>query len=117
MTFLLGFAIFKRPKPIYLKPKHVDAQNQGKANGPIIVEKQELDEDNDVIRNEVKNIRQAAVAESIRENAGAVDIISNWLDDENEVTEQKANKKDDESNKDGDSDGKDSDKKGKKKKK
>ena len=94
MTLLLAVAIFKRPKPVYLKPRHVEPKVE-KQESPIMVEKQEFDEDNDVIRNEVKNIRQAAVAESIREKVGAVDIISNWLDDENEVIEQKTNKDDD----------------------
>ncbi len=90
MTLLLGIAILKRPKPIYLKPKYVEpAPVAQKKNQPLMVEKQEFDEDNDVIRNEVKNIRQAAVAESIREKKGAVNIISNWLDDENEVTNEK----------------------------
>ena len=94
MTLLLGLAIFKRPKPVYLKPKYVSAPPTDKSSEPIMVEKQEFDEDNDVIRNEVKNIRQAAVAESIREKKGAVNIISNWLDDENEVNEKKAESKD-----------------------
>jgi len=113
MTLMLGVAIFKRPKPVYLKPKHVEAPTK-KGEGPIMVEKQEFDEDNDVIRNEVKNIRQAAVAESIREKQGAVDIISNWLNDENEVNQQSADENEDESD---ESDSKDADDKGKGKKK
>ena len=112
MTLLLAVAIFKRPKPVYLKPKHVEAPVAKKSDGPIMVEKQEFDEDNDVIRNEVKNIRQAAVSESIREKQGAINIISNWLDDENEIASEKADSKEDDSEEKSDDKGK-----GKKKKK
>ena len=94
MTLLLGFAVLKRPKPIYLKPKHVESPPIDKSNRPIMVEKNQFDEDNDIIRNEVKNIKQAAVAESIREKQGAVNIISNWLDDENDVNDKSVELKD-----------------------
>ena len=87
---LLLLSLFKKSKPIYLKPKYTSASTEP---GPAMVEKQEFEEDNDVIRSEIKKIRRAAVSESIREKEGAVDIISNWLDDENEVVEQKAEDK------------------------
>ena len=106
---LLLISLFKKPKPIYLKPKY---SSEPKEPGPIMVEKQQFEEDNDVIRTEVKRIRQAAVAESIREKEGAGGIISDWLDDENDTTTLK-----EDDNSDNESDDKNAKGKDKKKKK
>lgn len=79
---VLLFVMLRKQKPIYLKPKPVAPAPQ---QSPSLVEKHMLEEDNDVIRGEIKNLRQAAVAESIREKQGAIEILGNWLDDEAEV--------------------------------
>ena len=110
--FVLLFVMMRKQKPIYLKPKPVA---QAPPPEPSLVEKQMFEEDNDVIRREVKNLRQAAVAESIREKHGATEILSNWLDDESEVEVEDSKKEEDaKANSKADAD---SDKKGKKKKK
>ena len=108
---LLLISMFKKPKPIYLKPKYSSEPTKSSEPGPIMVEKQQFDEDNDVIRTEVKRIRQAAVAESIREKEGAGDIISDWLDDENDTGSLEENESSEDKSDDKNADGKDKKKK------
>ncbi len=108
---LLLISMFKKPKPIYLKPKYSSEPSKSSEPGPIMVEKQQFDEDNDIIRTEVKRIRQAAVAEIFREKEGAGDIISDWLDDENDMNSSKEIESSEDESDDKNANGKDKKKK------
>ncbi|MBC8214003.1 MAG: hypothetical protein ISR90_06045 [Candidatus Marinimicrobia bacterium] len=103
LYLLLGFAIIalavvsltRKPKTIYLKPK---ASKQDQA--PPVLEQQPvlqqkdipissstMNEDEDVLRSELKSVRQTAVSMSVGQKESAANIVKNWLEDSSESTD------------------------------
>jgi len=114
---LLGFVLFlvlKNKQPVYLKPK-----KQKLTNDPVISEEStsqpqtkvaetdtsfettqtQANENNDVVRSELKALRQSAVAMSVSQKEGANQIVQDWLeteggDSDNDTTEDNTNESD-----------------------
>ena len=102
LVILLGgfigvfFALRQKPKPVYLKPKNKSENNGEKKeenNGtnqapPVQVEQQANTEvqaiskqNNDVLKSEVKSLRQSAVSMSVGQKEAATKIMQDWLDE------------------------------------
>ena len=98
---LLGFVLFlvmKNKQPVYLKPKTPNNSNQRTApidNTDTInksvnsaedvafeTTQTQANENNDVVRSELKALRQSAVAMSVSQKDGANQIVQDWLETE-----------------------------------
>ena len=96
---LLGFVLFlvlKNKQPVYLKPKKVKAQNNtmpvqepnttnqsgNGAENSFETTQTNANENNDVVRSELKALRQSAVAMSVSQKEGANQIVQDWLETE-----------------------------------
>ena len=98
------FAIKQKPKPVYLKPK-----DKQKSNGNVeqsdkeTVEKKQIEdpikqasttinENTDVVKSEVKSLRQSAVSMSVGQKEAATKIIEDWLDEPEENNQDESEK-------------------------
>ena len=98
-TTAILFVVLKNRQPIYLKPKaNNNSGNSNKANeekftAPSTTEAHNND---DVVRSELKSLRQSAVAMSVSQKDGANQIVQDWLSDgttdDNNDTEEQDNK-------------------------
>ena len=88
LIVLIGFMLMKKNKKIvYLKPKGTN--NTPEASGPTqqsapakyTAPPTESNENTDVVRSEVRSLRQSAVTMSAGQKEGASQIISDWLDE------------------------------------
>ena len=101
---LLGFVLFlvlKNKQPVYLKPKKSKAQNgtipleksnstneslstssKDVADSSFETTQTNANENNDVVRSELKALRQSAVAMSVSQKEGANQIVQDWLETE-----------------------------------
>ena len=111
IVLLLGtliLMVMKNKQPVYLKPKN--SNKQPESSGSESNQKQNFDatqstvvpstqttssdsldltatsanEDGDVMRSELKSLRQSAVAMSVSQKDGANQIVKDWLDSSNE---------------------------------
>ena len=95
---LIIMMLRKQQNPIYLKPKTTTPPPNGK-KAPTLVENNldqtkddqektmsytetNANENEDVVRSELKSLRQSAVAMSVSQKDGANQIVSDWLDSE-----------------------------------
>ncbi len=103
---LLGFVLYlvmKNKQPVYLKPK--TANNSSKKTESINnatinqnvepvedaafeVSQTQANENNDVVRSELKSLRQSAVAMSVSQKDGANQIVQDWLETEGSDTDE-----------------------------
>ena len=88
LSMLLFFVLKQQKQPVYLKPKNQN--NNGSSAKPIEpnIEDETIEfstthanENDDVMRSELKSIRQSAVAMSVSQKDGANQIVQDWLDD------------------------------------
>ena len=98
------FAIKQKPKPVYLKPK--DKQNSNgneEESDKKIVQKKQIDDpinqvsstinqNTDVVKSEVKSLRQSAVSMSVGQKEAATKIIEDWLDEPEENNQDESEK-------------------------
>ena len=104
LVILLGgfigifFALRQKPKPVYLKPKNKSKNNGEKKDEsesstptPDKTEHQAKSDaniatgqNNDVLKSEVKTLRQSAVSMSVGQKEAATKIIQDWLDEPSE---------------------------------
>ena len=100
------FAIRQKPKPVYLKPKKQENNNnngdqeqvvQGTAKQteapPIAEPSAKPTQNNDVIKSEVKSLRQSAVSMSVGQKEAATKILEDWLDEPTQETNQDESEK------------------------
>ena len=74
----------RKKKVVYLKPKGTDGNDQGNAAQPqpaYTAPPTVSNENTDVVRSEVRSLRQSAVTMSAGQKEGASQIISDWLDE------------------------------------
>ena len=78
VTVLLGFLLLKlgKKKVVYLKPKDPEPKASPTHPAPTAA-----NENQDVLKSEVKSLRQSAVTMSAGQKEGASQIISDWLDE------------------------------------
>jgi hypothetical protein len=94
VALLFLFFHKKQPQPIYLKPKKKPAPQPEVAPQPAVQKETpkpqpvesnlnptSADENDDVMRAEIKSIRQSAVSMSVGQKEGATSIVKDWLDD------------------------------------
>ena len=98
------FAIKQKPKPVYLKPKDKQKSNgnDGESDKEIVEKKQiedptkqassTINENTDVVRSEVKSLRQSAVSMSVGQKEAATKIIEDWLDEPEENNQDESEK-------------------------
>ena len=80
ISVALGLLILKlnKKKVVYLKPKNNPEPPQPQAFTPPPTES---GENTDVLRSEIRSLRQSAVTMSAGQRDGASQIISDWLDE------------------------------------
>jgi len=89
----------RKKKVIYLKPKGTDGNNQGSSaqtKPAFTAPPTTSNENTDVVRSEVRSLRQSAVTMSAGQKEGASQIISDWLDegsDENDSDDENNSEK------------------------
>jgi len=102
---LLVISLTRKPKTVYLKPKnHQPAQTPASPREPeTVVAKQQyvpqtttINDDEDVLRSELKSVRQTAVSMSVGQKDNAANIVRNWLDDTSDSSEDNADSQPDE---------------------
>ena len=98
------FAIKQKPKPVYLKPKDKQKSNGNEEQSDKeIVEKKQIEdpikqasstinENSDVVKSEVKSLRQSAVSMSVGQKEAATKIIEDWLDEPEENNQDESEK-------------------------
>ena len=99
LSMLLFFVLKQQKQPVYLKPKtknNGNNSNNVKSANPIEEESIEFssthaNENDDVMRSELKSIRQSAVAMSVSQKDGANQIVQDWLDDTSDDTSSNDN--------------------------
>ena len=89
--------VLKNKQPVYLKPKPKtdstangdakaspadDSSISGDTNASVDFDKTQANENSDVVRSELKSLRQSAVAMSVSQKEGANQIVQDWLDTE-----------------------------------
>tara|TARA_B100000131_G_scaffold286079_1_gene295800 strand:- start:98 stop:1414 length:1317 start_codon:yes stop_codon:yes gene_type:complete len=79
VSVLVGFLLLKfgKKKVVYLKPKDPEPQPQSAYTTPPTTS----GENKDVLKSEVRSLRQSAVTMSAGQKEGASQIISDWLDE------------------------------------
>ena len=90
------FAIRQKPKPVYLKPKTKNNNEENKENketAPVNETNSTLKQNNDVIKSEVKSLRQSAVSMSVGQKEAATKILEDWLDEPTKETNQDESEK------------------------
>ena len=96
-TFLI-ILLTRKKKVVYLKPKNSDGTNNDNAPPPqpaYTAPPTVSNENTDVIRSEVRSLRQSAVTMSAGQKEGASQIISDWLDEGSEGNNSDDNNSDD----------------------
>ena len=97
--------VLKGRQPVYLKPKtnkpsaDTDGPKTASSDNPIVsksdmpdtseaieFDKTHANENSDVVRSELKSLRQSAVAMSVSQKDGANQIVQDWLETEGEDT-------------------------------
>jgi len=99
LSMLLFFVLKQQKQPVYLKPKtknNGNNSNNVKSANPVEEESIEFssthaNENDDVMRSELKSIRQSAVAMSVSQKDGANQIVKDWLDDTSDDTSSNDN--------------------------
>ena len=86
--------VLKNKQPVYLKPKTTpsaddtgatsvsNTQTADDASESVEFDKTQANENRDVVRSELKSLRQSAVAMSVSQKDGANQIVQDWLDTE-----------------------------------
>ena len=98
------FALKQKPRPVYLKQKNKSKTNDEKKNDieekidpiaiePVATEKnQQSGQNNDILKSEVKSLRQSAVSMSVGQKEAATKIIQDWLDEPEEKNQDESEK-------------------------
>ena len=88
LSMLLFFVLKQQKQPLYLKPKTKSNNNNGAQTTDSTIEDEPIEfstthanDNEDVMRSELKSIRQSAVAMSVSQKDGANQIVKDWLDD------------------------------------
>ena len=101
------FAIRQKPKPVYLKPKVKKDQKQDPELNQSLEQTKELPktetlsqqaesiptQNNDVLKSEVKSLRQSAVSMSVGQREAATQILQDWLDEPSQESNQDESEK------------------------
>ncbi len=102
------FAIRQKPKPVYLKPKVKKDQKQDLELNQTLEQTKELPktkeplseqaesiptQNNDVLKSEVKSLRQSAVSMSVGQREAATQILQDWLDEPSQESNQDESEK------------------------
>ena len=107
-NLMQSYTILRQQRgPIYLKPKGKTSEspNQSAAekdsnntndtgleteNETVSFSETHANENTDVVRSELKSLRQSAVAMSVSQKDGANEIVKDWLDDNKEDSDKDA---------------------------
>jgi len=98
LVVFLIILLTRKKKVVYLKPKNSDGTNNDNAPPPqpaYTAPPTVSNENTDVIRSEVRSLRQSAVTMSAGQKEGASQIISDWLDEGSEGNNSDDNNSDD----------------------
>jgi flagellar basal body-associated protein FliL len=97
------FAIKQKPKPVYLKPKtkekNKDAKEETVPKAPLAQQTPDNNENrtpsqnNDILKSEVKSLRQSAVSMSVGQKEAATKILQDWLDEPSQENNQDESEK------------------------
>ena len=93
------FALKQKPKPVYLKPKNKEKNKESDNNiekkqiaDPVQEANPPINENADVVKSEVKSLRQSAVSMSVGQKEAATKIIEDWLDEPEENNQDESEK-------------------------